>query len=141
MIPSATMVPVFHRGSVHDESTALVVFVGVTTLGPPIHWIIFFVVDVIGLEPLINLQFHSLGLVVLDFSSLKILLEDSISWLKFIFFRVFPFSFSFALRLHLFDCCFGSFRVRVLRASTRISLSTLIWLCHMKVWGGISIYP
>ena len=63
MIPSATMVPVFHRGSVHDESTALVVFVGVTTLGPPIHWIIFFVVDVIGLAPLINLQFHSLGLV------------------------------------------------------------------------------
>ena len=55
MIPSATMVPVFHRGSVHDESTALVVFVGATALGPPIHWIIFFVVDVIGLEPLINL--------------------------------------------------------------------------------------
>ena len=55
MIPSATMVPVFHHGSVHDESTALVVFVGVTALGPPIHWIIFFVVDVIGLEPLINL--------------------------------------------------------------------------------------
>jgi len=134
------MVPFFHHGSVHDESTALVVFVGVTTLGPPIHWIIFFVVDVIGLEPLINLQFHSLGLVVLDFSSLEILLEDSISWLKFIFFRVFPFSFPFVLRLHLFDCCFGSFRVRVLRASTRISLSTLIWLCHMKVWGGVSIY-
>ena len=69
MIPSATMVPVFHRGSVHDESTALVVFVGVTTLGPPIHWIIFFVVDVIGLEPLINLLdrftigFLSLGLL------------------------------------------------------------------------------
>ena len=134
------MVPVFHRGSVHDESTALVVFVDATALGPPIHWIIFFVVDVIGLEPLINLQFHSLGLVVLDFSSLEILLEDSISWLKFIFFRVFPFSFPFVLRLHLFDCCFGSFRVRVLRASTRISLSTLIWLCHMKVWGGVSIY-
>ena len=134
------MVPVFHRGSVHDESTALAVFVDATALGPPIHWIIFFVVDVIGLEPLINLQFHSLGLVVLDFSSLEILLEDSISWLKFIFFRVFPFSFPFVLRLHLFDCCFGSFRVRVLRASTRISLSTLIWLCHMKVWGGVTVY-
>ena len=70
MIPSATMVPVFHRGSVHDESTALVVFVGVTTLGPPIHWIIFFVVDVIGLEPLINLlNGHSLkwwGFIVWD---------------------------------------------------------------------------
>jgi len=49
------MVPVFHRGSVHDESTALVVFVDATALGPPIHWIIFIVVDVIGLEPLINL--------------------------------------------------------------------------------------
>ena len=125
---------------VHVVGFVLVVLANVTTLGPPIHWIIFFVVDVIGLEPLINLQFHSLGLVVLDFSSLEILLEDSISWLKFIFFRVFPFSFSFVLRLHLFDCCFGSFRVRVLRASTRISLSTLIWLCHMKVWGGVSIY-
>ena len=121
--------------------SVLVVLANVIALGPPIHWIIFFVVDVIGLEPLINLQFHSLGLVVLDFSSLEILLEDSFSWLKFIFFRVFPFSFPFVLRLHLFDCCFGSFRVRVLRASTRISLSTLIWLCHMKVWGGISIYP
>ena len=64
MIPSATMVPVFHRGSVHDESTALVVFVDATALGPPIHWIIFIVVGVIGLGPLINLQFHSLGLVV-----------------------------------------------------------------------------
>jgi hypothetical protein len=29
----------------------------------------------------------------MDFSSLEILLEDSISWLKFIFFRVFPFLF------------------------------------------------
>ena len=72
MIPSATMVPVFHRGSVHDKSTALVVFVDATALGPPIHWIIFIVVGVIGLGPLINLLngpsrklgFHSLGLVV-----------------------------------------------------------------------------
>jgi hypothetical protein len=37
MIPSATMVPYFHPGSVHDESTALVVFVGATALEPPIH--------------------------------------------------------------------------------------------------------
>ena len=72
MIPSATMVPVFHRGSVHDDSTALVVCVDATALGPPIHWIIFIVVGVIGLGPLINLLngpsrklgFHSLGLVV-----------------------------------------------------------------------------
>ena len=45
--------------------------------------------------------FHSLGFVVLDFSSLEILLEDSVSWLKFIFFRVFPFFFFFFFRLHL----------------------------------------
>ena len=75
----------------------------------------------------------------LDFSSLEILLEDSVSWLKFIFFRVFPFSFSFDFWLHLFDCRFGSFRVQVLHPSPRISLSTLIWPCHMKVWGGVSI--
>jgi hypothetical protein len=65
--------------------------------------------------------FHSLGLVVLDFSSLEILLEDSISWLKFIFFRVFPFfpfllffgyiylivalvSFVFGFSVHLLGC-------------------------------------
>ncbi len=37
MIPSATMASFFHRGSVHDESSALVVFVGATALEPPIH--------------------------------------------------------------------------------------------------------
>ena len=41
MIPSATMASLFHRGSVHDESTALstalIVFVGATALEPPIH--------------------------------------------------------------------------------------------------------
>jgi len=37
MIPSMTMVSFFHRGSVHDKSTALVVFVGATALEPPIH--------------------------------------------------------------------------------------------------------
>jgi hypothetical protein len=37
MIPSATMASFFHHGSVHDESTALIVFVGATALEPPIH--------------------------------------------------------------------------------------------------------
>ena len=55
MIPSATMVPFFHHGSVHDESSVLVVLVDDMALGPPIHWIIFIVVGVIGLGPLINL--------------------------------------------------------------------------------------
>ena len=55
MIPSATTASFFHRGSVHDESSVLVVLVNNMALGPPIHWIIFFVVGVIGLEPLINL--------------------------------------------------------------------------------------
>ena len=84
------------------------------------------------------MEFHSLGLVVLDFSSLEILLEDSISWLKFIFFRVFPFSFLFFFRLHLFDCRFGSFRLRVLRPSP-IVFPIPFWLRHMKSWGGVGI--
>ncbi len=37
MIPSGIMASFFHRGSVHDESTVLVVFVGATALEPPIH--------------------------------------------------------------------------------------------------------
>ena len=55
MILSATMASFFHRGNVHDESTILVVLANDMALGPPIHWIIFFVVGVIGLGPLINL--------------------------------------------------------------------------------------
>ena len=50
MIPSATLVPVFHRGSVQDESTALVMFVGATTLKPPIHMSLAVDAD-IGLGP------------------------------------------------------------------------------------------
>ncbi len=37
MIPSASMTSFFHRGSVHDKSTVLVVSVGATALEPPIH--------------------------------------------------------------------------------------------------------
>jgi hypothetical protein len=37
MIPSATMASLFHRGSVHDKSTVLIVFVGIAALEPPIH--------------------------------------------------------------------------------------------------------
>jgi len=37
MIPSATMASFFHRGSVHDKSTVLVMFVGATALEPLIH--------------------------------------------------------------------------------------------------------
>ena len=37
MIPSVTRASFFHRGSVHDKSTVLVVFVGSTALEPPIH--------------------------------------------------------------------------------------------------------
>ncbi len=55
MIPSKTTASFFHRGSIQDESSVLVVLADDMALGPPIHWIIFFVVGVIGLEPLINL--------------------------------------------------------------------------------------
>ena len=37
MISSVTMASFFHRRSVHDKSTVLVVCVGVTALEPPIH--------------------------------------------------------------------------------------------------------
>jgi hypothetical protein len=40
---------------VHVVGFVLVVLANVIALGPPIHWIIFIVADVIGLEPLINL--------------------------------------------------------------------------------------
>ena len=55
MITSAATTSFFHRGSVHGESTVLVELADDMALGPPIHWVIFIVVDVIGLEPLINL--------------------------------------------------------------------------------------
>ena len=70
MIPSATTASFFHCGSVHNKSTVLVVSANNMALGPPIHWIILFVVGVIGLGPLINLldrftiEFLSLGFVV-----------------------------------------------------------------------------
>jgi hypothetical protein len=49
------MVSFLHHGSVHDKSTVLAVLADDMALGPPIHWIIFFVVGIIGLGPLINL--------------------------------------------------------------------------------------
>jgi hypothetical protein len=55
MIPSTTTASFFHCGSVHDNSSVLVVLVNNMALGSPIHWIIFFVVGVISLGPLINL--------------------------------------------------------------------------------------
>ena len=55
MIPSATMKSFLHRRSVHDKRTVLVVLANDMALGPPIHWIILFVVVDIGLGPLINL--------------------------------------------------------------------------------------
>jgi len=54
------------------------------------------VAGVISLGPLINLlDGHSLGFVVWIICTLEILLEDSFSWLKVLFFRVFPFSLFF----------------------------------------------
>ena len=55
MIPSAAMASFLHRGSVHDESTVLVVLADNMALWPQIHWILFFVVGVIDLGSLINL--------------------------------------------------------------------------------------
>ena len=91
------------KGRVRVVGSVLVVLADDMALGPPIHWIIFFVVGVIGLGPLINLLdglplkrgASYFGICCLDFSSLGILLEDSVSWLKVLFFRVFPFSFAF----------------------------------------------
>jgi hypothetical protein len=49
------MASFLHRISVHDKSTVLVVLANNMALGPPIHWIILFVVGIIGLGPLLNL--------------------------------------------------------------------------------------
>jgi len=43
------------NGRVCVVGSVLIVLDDNMTLGPPIHWIIFFVVGVIGLGPLINL--------------------------------------------------------------------------------------
>ena len=43
------------NGKVRVVGSVLVVLADDMALGPPIHWIIFFVVGVIGLEPLIYL--------------------------------------------------------------------------------------
>jgi hypothetical protein len=43
------------NGKVRVVGSVLVVLVDDMALWPPIHWIIFFVVGVIGLGPLINL--------------------------------------------------------------------------------------
>ena len=53
------------NGRVRVVGSVLVVLADNMALGPPIQWIIFFVVGVIGLGPLINLlDGHSLGFVV-----------------------------------------------------------------------------
>ena len=139
MIPSATMASFFHHGSVHNESTILIMFVGVTALEPPIclsH--LWTPTSALGPQHvprgLLSDGNYCLGTYWI-LSTLEIRQGDSVSWLKFIFFRVFPFSFSFLLTT-FFDCCFDSFRVWVLHPSPRISLSTFIWLRHMKAWGG-----
>ncbi len=51
--PSATMSYSLHRGSVHNKSGALIVFVGVMALGPPIHRSLIADAD-IGHEPSTN---------------------------------------------------------------------------------------
>ena len=43
------------HGGVHNVESILAVLANNMALGPPIHWIIFFVVNIIGLVPLINL--------------------------------------------------------------------------------------
>jgi hypothetical protein len=91
MIPSVTMASFIHRESVHDESTTFIVFIGATALEPPIHRSLVTDADIRLGPP----TYHSRPLkwwgflvrdLCFDFSSLEILLEDSISWLKFIFF-------------------------------------------------------
>ncbi len=87
-----------HRGSVHNESGALIVFVGVMALGPPIHRSLVADAD-IGHEPPTNPLGSSRGgagnlfLVVLDSISLDSgFFERQFSWLKFLLF-VFHFCF------------------------------------------------
>jgi hypothetical protein len=105
MIPSVTTASFFHRGNAHGESTFLVELAGDMALGPPIHWIILFVVGVIGLEPLINLldglwlRWCGAVFIVL----LLLVLFGSIFWETYflaevsILLYVFPFSVPFQL--------------------------------------------
>jgi hypothetical protein len=55
-LPQLSLTPIGSIGSIPlpPPSTTTTVDEDMA-LGPPIHWIIFFVVDVIGLVPLINL--------------------------------------------------------------------------------------
>ena len=62
--------------------SVLVVLANVIALGPPIHWIIFFVVDVIGLEPLINLL-HGLQLKWWGFIVWDLLFWILVLWKSF----------------------------------------------------------
>jgi len=43
------------NGRVHVVGSVIIMLADNMALGPPIHWIIFFVVGIIGLGPLINL--------------------------------------------------------------------------------------
>ena len=43
------------HGRIHDVGFVLVMLADNMALKPPIHWIIFLVVDIIGLVPLMNL--------------------------------------------------------------------------------------
>jgi hypothetical protein len=96
--PSTTVSYSLHRGSIHDKSGALVVFVGVMALRPPIHRSLIADAD-IGHEPPTN----PLGLSRGGAGNLFLVVSDSISpdsgffgrqfsWLKFLLF-VFHFWF------------------------------------------------
>ena len=109
MIPSATTASFFHRGNAHGESTVLVELADDMALGPPIHWIpihwiILLVVDVIGLEPLINLLdglwlrwWGAVFIILLLLVPLEALLWRQFSWMKASLLFVFHFSVLFQL--------------------------------------------
>ena len=77
--------------------------------------------------------------LLLDFSTFKILLGDSVSWLKYIVFRVFPFFFFFvSSRLRLLIVAFVpvvfGFSVHLLGCHCPLSFGCAIFEC-----GGVSV--
>ena len=97
MIPSASKLLFYLRGSAHDKSTILVVFVGVTALEPLIRLSLFADANISLGPPTPHPRPLRCGLFpsgsIGFFCSLEILLGDSFSWLKVLFFQVLPFLF------------------------------------------------
>ncbi len=138
------------HGRVHVVRSVLIVLANMAP-GPPTHWIIFVAVDVISLGPLINLldglKLKLGGFIPCSFESFipwQRLLGDSVSWLKVLFFRVFPFSFVCFCYIYLIVALvpfvFG-FSVHLLGCHCPLSFGYTTFECGGVLVSTISILP